>query len=327
MLLVNLNQDKSNINKYLSNTLLKCINDNIEKWKKSIIYLNKRWEYSSLVCTKCNNLFKCPNCDISLSIHNNEMICHTCNFMKRIENKCSICNSSELFKVWIWTQQIENTLKDIYKDVRIFRIDTDIVKNKSDKEKALENLKKAEIIIWTKMITTWFDFESVGLVGVILIEQELQIPKYNTEEKVYSNIKQLLWRWWRKWEETNFIIQTFIPENEIIQNIINKNYKDFFIKTLEERKLFKYPPFTELATIEYRDLDKDKSKKFIDKIFKKLEINNADGKIEIIQIEKYTRKHNQYYYKIIIKWDNLRSFLECIKKDIFTNSKLVTIFE
>jgi len=38
-------------------------------------------------------------------------------------------------------------LREIYKDKNIFRLDTDIVKNKSDKEKALEILKKAEIII------------------------------------------------------------------------------------------------------------------------------------------------------------------------------------
>lgn len=327
MLITNLNQDRSNINKYLSNTLLENIDKNIKNNKKTILYLNKRWDYSSLICSKCSNLFKCKNCDISLSIHGNEMICHTCNFSKKIEEKCEVCNSKDLVKIWVWTAQIETSLNQIYKNINIFRIDTDIVKNKSDKEKALEKLKNAQIIIWTKMITTWFDFENVGLVWVILLEQELQVPKYNTEEKVYSNVKQLLWRWWRKWEETTFIIQTFIPENEIVQDIVNKNYKDFFIKTLKERKLFNYPPFTQLATLEYRDMDNLKAKKFIEKIWNKLDENNKNKQIEIIKLDKYSRKHNQYYYKIILKWDNLRAFLECIKKDIFANSKLVIIFD
>jgi hypothetical protein len=42
------------------------------------------------------------------------------------------------------------------------------------------------------MLTTGFDFDAIGLVTVILIEQELQIAKYNSEEKLYTNIKQLL---------------------------------------------------------------------------------------------------------------------------------------
>lgn len=327
MLLVNLNQDKSIINKYLSNTLLEEIEKNLNENKKIILYLNKRWEYSSLICSNCNNLFKCPNCDISLSIHDNKMICHTCNYNKIIEDKCDNCNSKSLQKVWIGTQQIEKTLKQIYKNINIFRIDTDIVKNKKDKEKALDKLKNAQIIIWTKMITTWFDFDSVWLVWVILLEQELQIPKYNTEEKVYSNIKQLLWRWWRKWEKTNFIIQTFVPENETVKYIVEKNYKEFFIKTLKERKLFNYPPYCELAIIEYRDMNKDKANIFIEKIKKKLLDENQQQKFEIIKIDNYTKKYNQYYYKIIIKWHNLKEYLKCIEKDIFRNSKLVIIFE
>jgi|GEM_PF-2299208 hypothetical protein len=42
------------------------------------------------------------------------------------------------------------------------------------------------------MITTGFNFSKVGLVAVILIEQELQMQKYNSEEKLFTNIKQLI---------------------------------------------------------------------------------------------------------------------------------------
>lgn len=89
------------------------------------------------------------------------------------------------------------------------------------------------------MITTWFDFDDVWLIGVILLEQELQIPDYKTEENLYSNIKQLIWRWWRKWSETNILLQTFIPENNIIKSLTReKNYKDFFKEVKRRRKIF-----------------------------------------------------------------------------------------
>jgi primosomal protein N' len=42
MLSVNLNQDFSKINKYISNTLLKNIDENIKNNRKVILYLNKR---------------------------------------------------------------------------------------------------------------------------------------------------------------------------------------------------------------------------------------------------------------------------------------------
>lgn len=327
MIRVNLNQDSSKHNKYISNTLIKYIDENINENKKNILYLNKRWEYSSLICSKCNNLHKCKNCDVSMSIHWDNMVCHSCWYSKKIIKKCDKCWSEELQKVWVWTKQIEDTIKNIYKDKKIYRLDTDIVKNKKTKKEALDNIEKADIIIWTKMITTWFNFEKVWLIGVILLEQELQIAKYNTEERVFSNIKQLIWRWSRLWQKTDFIIQTFIPENDVVNSIINDNYKDFFVKTLKERKSFNYPPFCELATIEYRNKDKEKAKTYINKIYNKLEESNSENKNEIILWNTWFKKYNQYHYKIIIKWKNLKNFINLIKKDIYSNSELIVIFE
>jgi primosomal protein N' (replication factor Y) len=187
------------------------------------------------------------------------------------------------------------------------------------------------------MITTGFDFSNVGLIWVILLEQELQIPKYNTTEKFYSNLKQFLWRWWRKWEETEIIIQTFIPENELVKTIVFSNYKEFFNTTLKERKAFNYPPFCELATIEYRDKDKQKALDFIIKIKEKLELSpptpslanlaKEGNEVEIILNTTPFKKCNQYHYKIILKWQNLREFLNCIKSEVLKNSNLVVIFD
>jgi len=42
MFLVNLSQDKSKINPYISNTLLQKIEESLNSKKKIILYLNKR---------------------------------------------------------------------------------------------------------------------------------------------------------------------------------------------------------------------------------------------------------------------------------------------
>ncbi len=332
MFIVNLSQDKSKKNSYISNTLLKEINNSLLKKKKIILYLNKRWEYSSLICNNCSHLYKCNNCDISMSVHKYpaSLICHICHLIKNIPTKCEKCNKETLQKVWIWTQQIEDFLKKEFNSHFIFRFDTDTVKNKTEKNMALENLEKADIIIWTKMITTGFNFKSVWLIWVILLEQELLIPKYNTEEKVYSNITQLLWRWNRNGEISNIIIQTFIPENEIIKIITKSNYKEFFIKTLEERKLFNYPPYSEMLSLEYRHKSKEKAKNFIWNLKNKLNIekeNQNIKNIEITLVPNPSKRYNQFYYKIILKGTNLRGFLNCIKSEIMRNSWLVVIFE
>ena len=328
MLISNLSLDKSDLNPYIWSTLLKKIEQNLKENKKIILYLNKRWNFSSLICTDCQYLYKCDNCDVALTVHRypEKLSCHICWVTKNIPLSCKKCAGNNLKKIWVWTQQIEESLNKYFSESFIFRFDLDSVKNKTDKKQALENLEKADIIIGTKMITTGFDFKSVWLIWVILIEQELSFPFYNTEEKAYINIKQLLGRWERMGEKTDFVLQTFIPENNLIKIITEMNYKDFFIETLNERKLFNYPPFTEIAILEYRDKNQTKAFDFMQNLKNKLDILNNQKNFEIILNKEAFKKYNQYYFKIVIKWDNLREFLKNIKKEIFKNSNLSLSF-
>ena len=176
------------------------------------------------------------------------------------------------------------------------------------------------------MITTWFDFHDIKTIWVILLEQELQIPKYDTEEKIYSNIKQLIWRAWRKWNTSNVIIQSFAVDNEFTKNIISKNYKEFFLQSINERKLFNYPPFCEYCNIRYKSKSIENTKKFIDNFYKDLQKENKFD-LEITKIDSYFKKDNQFFGKIVIKWQNIRDFLNIFKSQIHANKDLVVIFE
>lgn len=71
--------------------------------------------------------------------------------------------------IWVWTQQIEDNIKKIFPNINIFRLDNDNIANKTQKSETLQNIKNAQIIIWTKMITTWFDFHDIKTIWVIFI--------------------------------------------------------------------------------------------------------------------------------------------------------------
>ena len=109
------------------------------------------------------------------------------------------------------------------------------MKNISSKRLALSELESADIVIGTKMITTGFDFEKIGCIWILLIEWELAYSSYDAEEKAYANLKQLIGRWNRKSQETNIILQTFIPKNPTIKRLTEDNFKNFFTETLKER--------------------------------------------------------------------------------------------
>jgi len=266
--IINLNFERSDINPYSSNTLINKIEQKLIKKEKILLYINRRWEFSSIVCNNCNFLYKCPNCDTSLNIHKKSsiLICHHCNYTKNIDKKCKKCNSSKLIKIWVWSQQIENHIKKIFKKNKVLRLDSDSIKTKSELSSLNENIKSSDIIIWTNILNNILDIENIKTVLIILIEQELQIPYYNSSEKLFISVKQLI----NKKEINEVLIQSYIPENENIKLIVNSNYKDFLIKTLKERKKFNYPPYKKIANIEYKNMKKEKSLEYINKLKTKL---------------------------------------------------------
>lgn len=324
LFIINLNKDKSKYSWFLSTTLLDKIELNISQWKKSLIYINKKWEYSSVICNNCEYLYKCPNCDISLTIHRypNELRCHYCSYNEDIPKKCKKCWKDDFTYIWIWTEQIQDIFLKIFLWAKIYRMDTNTITSVSEKKLALDNIKKSDIIIWTKMITTWFNFQNLWLIWVILLEQELQIPEYNTEEKVYQNIKQLIWRWWRVNQETDILIQTLIPNNNIVKQLTELNYKDFFIETIKERKIFNYPPFCELKIIKYKNFSEDKAYIFMEKFEKKLITLDFNSDFDIKLVPNSIKRNKQYNFKIIIKWHNINHFLQQIKWEILKNKDL-----
>jgi hypothetical protein len=83
--------------------------------------------------------------------------------------------------------------------------------------------------------------------------------------------------------------------------ICEDNYKNFFIKSLKERKLFNYPPFCEYAILEYRNENKQKALDYSKNLKNKLDNLNTDKKIEIIFVENSFKKFNKFHYKIILK--------------------------
>lgn len=325
---IDLSKDVNKENYYISNTLIEKIEENLKLNNKSILYLNRRWEFTSIICEDCDKIYKCKMCDISLSVHGtpDKLICHYCGWRESIPISCDNCQWNNLKKIGIWTQQIEKYINKKFSDANIFRADSDNVKTIKEKNEALELLKKADIIIGTKMITTWFDFENVWLIWVILLEQWLQLPFFDAEEKLYSNIRQLFGRWWRKWKKYDILVQTFIPNNPIIKIITSSNYKEFLIETLKERKSFDYPPFSELAILTYRDKNKEKARDFIELLKNKLDSIEKSNDLELTMNNTPFKRKNEYFYNIIVKWSDVRNFLKSIKREILLNPWLKVIF-
>ena len=92
-------------------------------------------------------------------------------------------------------------------------------------------------------------FPNVTLVGVINADTIMSIPDFRSGERTYQMITQVAGRAGRGEKKGKVIIQTYQPENYIIEKIQENSYINFYEKEIEKREILNYPPFSKIINI------------------------------------------------------------------------------
>lgn len=99
------------------------------------------------------------------------------------------------------------------------------------------------------MIAKGLDFPKVTLVGVIAADMTLNLPDYRARERTFQLLTQVAGRAGRGTLPGQVIIQTYKPEDEVIQTAAAQDYRAFFELEFDRRRTGLYPPFTILARL------------------------------------------------------------------------------
>ena len=253
--LIDMRQERATGNTSIFSMALKEeIKKNIERKEQTMLFLNRRGYSAYLSCKDCGYIFKCPNCDVSMTYHksNNLLLCHYCSHVEKNVQACPQCGSSNISSATIGTQKVEEELKEIYPQMSILRMDADTTISRDSHQKILDQFKTENInvLVGTQMISKGHDIANVTLVGILGVDSLLAMNDYSASEKAFSNIYQVAGRAGRSTLPGRVIIQTSDPQNYILQTIADNNYKAFFEAELEYRKNFGYPPFLDIVLFE-----------------------------------------------------------------------------
>ena len=97
--------------------------------------------------------------------------------------------------------------------------------------------------------------------AIISLDGLLSIPSFNITQKILHIMEKL-----HEITKHNLIIQTRIPENPILEHILNGNVLPLYREDLKERKQFGYPPFKRLIKITFAGTapETEKARSFIE---------------------------------------------------------------
>lgn len=238
---------------FLTPPLLHEVREALGRNEQVVLFLNRRGFDTFAQCRACGNVFKCPNCDISLTHHRSDrhLLCHMCGFSQASPPLCPQCSSEKLFFGGVGTQKVEDLLTGEFPEARIERLDRDTTRRRDDLEKILDRFRKKEIDILTgtQMIVKGHDFPGISLVGVLCGDLSLHFPDFRASERTFQMLTQVAGRTGRASDSGKVILQTFDPDHEAIQYAAAHEFEGFFERDSIPRRELLYPPFGHLILI------------------------------------------------------------------------------
>ncbi|MBQ2218703.1 MAG: primosomal protein N', partial [Firmicutes bacterium] len=174
---------------------------------------------------------------------------------------CPTCRSKIIGRFGAGTEQVEEKAKELFPEAKIERLDLDTVRKKGSLEGILKRFAagKTDILIGTQLVAKGLDIANVALVGIISADVTLNIPDYRSGERTFQLVTQAAGRAGRGDEQGEVIIQTYSPENAVVQAAAAQDYRAFYEREIGIREAALYPPFSDLFRFVLWDEDEAKA--------------------------------------------------------------------
>ena len=330
--IVDLRKELENGNRSIfSNKLKELIEDRLNKKEQIILFMNRRGLSGFVSCRSCGYVIKCPHCDVSLTLHNNnKLYCHYCGYNTIMPSLCPSCKSPYIAGFGFGTQKLENMTKKMFPSARVLRLDQDTNKSKDDSINIMKNFSRgdADILIGTQMIVKGHDISNVTLVGIVAADASLYINDYTSAQRTYELVTQASGRAGRAEKAGEVVIQTYNPEHYALQACLQNDYNLYYDNEIIYRQLAMYPPIIHILGIQLSVKDEevleDVTTKYVSILVAKA--NKISGLNIIGPVRANIYKLRDYFRKIIYVKHSDYDILTKIKEDIEEELEDIKLF-
>jgi primosomal protein N' (replication factor Y) len=237
----------------ISDLLRRRMRETLDAGGQTILFLNRRGHSTFVQCRDCGHVYKCPQCDVTLTFHLERRFlrCHYCNHVERQVETCPSCRGRRFFYRGAGTQKIEEALREQFPEARVVRLDADTTRRRGSQADLIGAFARgeADILLGTQMVAKGFDFPRVTLVGVLFAEAQLNLPDFRAGERTFQLLTQVAGRAGRGPSPGEVIVQTYIPGSLALAAALEQDYERFFAEESAERRELSYPPFSRLVNV------------------------------------------------------------------------------
>jgi primosomal protein N' (replication factor Y) len=164
------------------------------------------------------------------------------------------------------------------------------------------------------MLAKGLDLPLVTLVGIVLADVGLTLPDPFAPERAFQLLTQVAGRAGRSERGGRVILQTFMPENPVIQMAARHDFDAFFRWELENRRQLGYPPFLQILRLEYRHNDNVEAERQARKLADTLKANltTETRHLELIGPVPcfFSRMSGVFRWQLIVRGSNPAALLQ-----------------
>jgi primosomal protein N' (replication factor Y) (superfamily II helicase) len=233
------------------------------KGGQAILVINRRGTASVVLCRDCGHVATCPDCTRPLVFHHagQTLRCHHCGRAWPMPTRCPQCGSARIRYLGGGTERVEREVRDRFPELRVGRLDRDVVERKGAAEKVVDAFAggRLDVLVGTSLVTKGLDIPAVTLVGIVSADVALNLPDERAAERTYQLLAQAVGRAGRGDRPGRAILQTYQPEHPAIVAVAEARAEAFYDAELDLRRRFGSPPFGRLVKLTAALADRDEA--------------------------------------------------------------------
>lgn len=235
--------------KVLSEGLIDLIRSNQDASENLFIFAARRGLSPTTLCADCSTVVTCHSCHAPIVLHTsnkgNFFLCHRCGERRTTEETCIKCGGWRLTTLGIGTELVEKEIQAIFPDVKVFRMDSEMI---NTHKKAVQMAEKfyaspGSIMIGTEMAISYIS-EKVHNSAIVSMDSFFALPDFRINERIINIILKI-----KSITTKTFILQTRQPDEKAWDYALRGNLADFYRDEINDRKLLDYPPFSTLIKV------------------------------------------------------------------------------
>lgn len=239
---------------FVSPELKKAIAEKLAEKEQSLLFINRRGYAPLVLCRACGERLQCPHCSAWLVEHRQKgyLQCHHCGYTRRIPSECPSCHEKDtLISCGPGVERIFEEINHIFPNTRCEMVTSDTLANPAVFTALSEKMAKGEIdiLIGTQILAKGHNFPNLTLVGVIDADMGLAGGDLRASERTFQLLHQVMGRAGRDRKKGTAILQSYSPENLIIQALQANDREHFMNEEILSRRLLGMPPFGRLASV------------------------------------------------------------------------------